>query len=115
MQEWLKQPMSRNALIGIGILLGVCILSLAYSHATRPALNPVTLLTQSAECLKAALQDKDPRYILKHAAEGKAYLGVARKLASDSSLQSSGYLPHELEAQFETLLFDSTPSVASTN
>ena len=104
MQEWLKQPMSRNALIGIGILLGVCILSLAYSHATRPALNPVTLLTQSAECLRAALQDKDPRFVLKHAAEGKAYLSIARKLASDASLQSSGFLPQELEKQFEALL-----------
>jgi hypothetical protein len=106
MHELLKQPMSRNALVGVGIVLAACVLGLLYSHATRPQINPVTILAQSAESLKAALQDKDPRFVLKHAAEGRAYLSIARKLASDSSLQSSGYMPHELEKQFETLLAD---------
>jgi len=106
MQELLKQPMSRNAMIGIGILLALCIVSLAYSHATRSQLNPVSLLSHSAECLRSALQDKDPRFVLKHVTEGKAYLSIARKLASDASLQSSGFIPHELDSQFDALLKD---------
>jgi hypothetical protein len=96
--DWNRNKIKRNALLCIAGVAALCILARAYSNMGSSSLSPQDLIKEASRCLKLAVQDNDKSIAMLHSAEGLAYLKLARKLASDSSLEkSTGTVAKELE------------------
>jgi hypothetical protein len=106
MEELIKGKTSRHALLCIGAVLALCIACAVFAKmGTSPGLSAQNLMELAALSFRQCKQDSEWRFAHRHAAEGMAYLTMARKLASDSSLEAlSGLVPMELDAALERKL-----------
>jgi hypothetical protein len=98
----LYHPEVRNAVLCLGAVILVCAMCSMVTMFQAKGLTPSLLMQSSVLSLQQAKQDGDKLLALRHASEGMAYLHMARKLASDSSLQAAtGLVAQELEAALE--------------
>ena len=85
----------------IGGVIGVVLVLVVFSFAARPVGLQVDLrdiAREAAQLHEMAAQDSDPAISLQHATTAVAYLSVARKLASDRSIQeAANVVPADLD------------------
>ena len=97
-QDWNRNKIKLNAILCIAGVAALCILARAYSIMGSSSFSHRDLMKEASRCLKLALQDNEKSLVIFHSAEGLAYLKIARKTASDNSLEkSTGLIASELE------------------
>lgn len=75
----------------------MCILARVFSR-TSSDLTPSYLLQEARKCLTLAVQDRDVITSTAHSAQGITYIKLARRMASDSTLEKqSRIIPSELD------------------
>jgi hypothetical protein len=108
----LSSPEARNALLCLGAVVAVCVLCTFATAFQAKGLSPSLLMQSSVSSLMQAKQDGDKLLALRHASEGMAYLLMARKLASDASIQlSTGLVASEVDLALETTINDAYKAI----
>ena len=104
MEKLFESP-ARNAFLCLGAVVLVCALCSLVTMFQKKGLSPSLLMQSSVKSLQQASQDGNKLLALRHASEGMAYLHMARRLASDASLQSlTGVVAAEVEVALEKLI-----------
>lgn len=83
-----------------GVVACIVILSIVSTMSQPVSIRAdlKVLVQQAAQLCEMSRQDSDPMIALQHASEAVAYLHVARRLASDSSISQATQIdPQELE------------------
>jgi hypothetical protein len=107
LQDWNRNKIKLNAILCIAGVAALCILARAFSNTNNSflPLTPTYLLQQSVLYLNLAKQDNDLITACTHSAQGITYLTLARRLASDSSLEKQSKInPSELEKVLNDIL-----------
>ncbi len=98
LQDWCKNKNKLNAILCIACVAASCVLARAFTNTFSVQISSTYLIGEATQRLKMALQDTNPKTSLFHCAQGLTYLKLARRLASDSSLEkTSGVNVSELE------------------
>jgi hypothetical protein len=105
LQDWNRNKLKLHAIFFIAGVATICILARAFTNLGVCSLTPVGLIKEASRSLKLAVQDTDNDTKVIHSAQGLAFIGLARKLASDSSLEkSTGKVVSELEKLFQEII-----------
>jgi hypothetical protein len=103
---WTPEAWPASVKISLGVLATVCILCLL-SFLARPATlhaDLKDLVSQAAQLHEVSKQDSDPLFALQHNTTALAFLSMARRFASDASIQAAAkvvpaHLDRELQEQ----------------
>jgi hypothetical protein len=97
-KDWYTNKHKLHAVFCIAGVATLCLLARAYTNLSSNTLTPRDLMKEASRCLKLSIQDSDASTAILHSSEGLAYLKIARRLASDASLEkSTGVVASELE------------------